>query len=156
MNRIHELHELGQSIWLDYIDRGMLQSGELNELVNAGLRGVTSNPTIFQQAISSSDTYEEDLRRLAGSDLAPSAVFEELAVADIRNAADILRPVYDASGGTDGFVSLEVAPDLAYDTDETIAEARRLWSAVDRPNLMIKVPATEAGIPAIRTLIAEG
>ena len=128
----------------------------MNELVNAGLRGVTSNPTIFQQAISSSDTYEQDLRRLAGSDLAPSAVFEELAVADIRNAADMLRPVYDASDGSDGFVSLEVAPDLAYDTDETIAEARRLWSAVDRPNLMIKVPATEAGIPAIRTLIAEG
>lgn len=156
MTRIHELRKQGQSIWLDYINRSMLQSGELSDLIDAGLRGVTSNPTIFEQAISSSDTYEDDLQRMADTDMTPTAIFEELAIADIRSAADVLRPVYDESDGQDGFVSLEVAPDLAYETEETIDEARRLFAAVDRPNLMIKVPATEAGIPAIRTLIADG
>jgi transaldolase len=156
MSRINDLHDLGQSIWLDYIDRGLLRSGELKSLVDAGIRGVTSNPTIFQQAISSSDAYEEDLRSIAGKDKQPVSVFEELAIADIQNAADVLRPVYDASNAQDGFVSLEVAPDLAYDVEETIAEARRLRAAVDRPNLMIKVPATEPGVEAIRTLVADG
>jgi len=156
MSRIDDLHSAGQSIWFDYIDRGMLQSGKLKDLVDAGVRGVTSNPTIFQHAISSSDAYEQDLRRLAESDLAPTAVFEDLAIADIQNAADVLRPVYDESGGQDGFVSLEVAPDLAHDTEKTISEARRLHAAVNRPNLMIKVPATREGVPAIRTLIADG
>jgi transaldolase len=156
MSRINDLHSLGQSIWLDYIDRGMLQSGKLKDLVNDGVRGVTSNPTIFQHAIAKGDAYEQDLRRLAKTDKPPVAVFEELAIADIQDAADVLRPVYDESGGQDGFVSLEVAPDLANDTQKTISEARRLHAAVNRPNLMIKVPATREGVPAIQTLVADG
>ncbi|MBW7882679.1 MAG: transaldolase [Caldilineaceae bacterium] len=156
MNRIQKLREMGQSIWLDYIERGMIASGELKLLVDTGIAGVTSNPTIFQQAISKSDAYKADLQRLARNDTDTKRIFETLAIADIKAAADVLRPVYDANGGQDGFVSLEVAPDLAYDTAATIAEARRLHAAVDKPNLMIKVPATAAGIPAIRQLIADG
>ena len=156
MNRISQLHDLGQSIWLDYIERGMLKSGELVKLVGAGLRGVTSNPTIFQQAISSSRAYDDDLRLLAEDGKDAKAIFEELAVADIQAAADILRPVYDAANRSDGFVSIEVAPDLAFDVQATIAEARRLHAAVDRPNVLIKVPATQPGLEAIRRLIADG
>ena len=156
MSRINDLTKLGQSIWLDYIERGMLQSGDLEKLVNAGIRGVTSNPTIFQQAIASSDAYAQDLRRLAENDSDPTAIYEQLAIADIQGAADVLRPVYDSSNGSDGFVSLEVAPDLAYDMEQTVSEARRLRAAVDRPNVMIKVPATEPAIQAIRTLVADG
>ena len=156
MNRILSLRILGQSIWLDFIERSMIQKGALQKLVDSGVAGVTSNPTIFQQAISKSDAYSHDLRRLAGATTDPKSIFEGLAIADIQAAADVLRPVYDAESGQDGFVSLEVAPDLAYDTDATIAEARRLHAAVRRPNLMVKVPATQAGIPAIRQLIADG
>ncbi len=156
MNRILSLRILGQSIWLDFIERSMIQKGALQKLVDSGVAGVTSNPTIFQQAISQSDAYSHDLRRLAGTTTDPKSIFEGLAIADIQAAADVLRPVYDAESGHDGFVSLEVAPDLAYDTDATITEARRLHAAVRRPNLMVKVPATQAGIPAIRQLIADG
>lgn len=157
MTRIHDLHRLGQSIWLDYIERKMVQSGELQQLVDEGLRGVTSNPTIFEKAISQSEAYHDDLQRLSKQkELDAKAIFEALAIADIQSAADLLRNVYDESNGQDGFISIEVAPDLAYDTDATIEEARRLNQAVDRPNLMVKVPATEAGIPAIRQLIADG
>lgn len=157
MTRIHDLHQQGQSIWLDYIERKMVQSGELQQLVDDGLRGVTSNPTIFEKAISQSEAYHDDLQRLSKQkELDAKGIFEALAIADIQSAADILRSVYDESDGQDGFVSIEVAPDLAYDTDATIEEARRLNKAVDRPNLMVKVPATEAGIPAIRQLIADG
>ncbi len=156
MNRIHSLRELGQSIWLDFIERSMIQSGALQKLVDDGVAGVTSNPTIFQQAISKSNAYSADVRRLAAETTDPKSIFEGLAIADIQAAADVLRPVYDANTGHDGFVSLEVAPDLAYDTDATVAEARRLHAAVQRPNLMVKVPATKAGIPAIRQLIADG
>lgn len=157
MTRIHDLHQLGQSIWLDYIERKMVQSGELQQLVDEGLRGVTSNPTIFEKAISNSEAYHDDLQRLSKKkELDTKGIFEELAIVDIQGAADILRSVYDESNGQDGFVSIEVAPDLAYDTNATVEEARRLHKAVDRPNLMVKVPATEAGIPAIRQLIAEG
>jgi transaldolase len=156
MNRIQQLYSLGQSIWLDYIERGMVRSGELKALVEEGVAGVTSNPTIFQQAIGKSDAYKADLKKLVNGSLSDKDIFESLAVADIQAAADILRPVYDRSGGMDGFVSIEVAPDLAYDTEATIAEAHKLWDAVDRPNLMVKVPATAAGIPAIRQLIADG
>jgi transaldolase len=156
MNPIQKLHKLGQSIWLDYIERGMVQSGELKRLVELGVRGVTSNPTIFQQAITKSDAYQDDLQQLARQSSSAKEIFESLAIADIQAAADVLRLVYDSSGGHDGFVSLEVAPDLAHDTEATIAEARRLHAAVNRPNLMIKVPATLAGIPAIRQLIADG
>ncbi len=155
-NQLAELRAAGQSVWLDFIERGMLESGELADLVAKGVAGVTSNPTIFQAAISKSDAYTEDLAELANSDADAKTLFETLAVADIQAAADVLRPVYDANNGHDGFVSLEVAPDLAYDTQGTINEARRLHAMVDRPNLMIKVPATEPGLEAIRTLIADG
>ncbi len=156
MNRIAQLSEVGQSIWLDFIERGMLQSGELVELVDAGVRGVTSNPTIFQQAITTSQAYDEEAEALAAGDKDAKAIFEELAVADIQAAADILLPVYEARNRSDGFVSIEVAPDLAYDVQATIAEAHRLHAAVDRPNVMIKVPATKPGIEAIRRLISDG
>ena len=156
MNRIEQLHQQGQSIWLDYIERGMVQSGELQAKVDAGVRGVTSNPTIFQKAIADSDAYANDLTKLAKQDLTPKRIFETLAIADIQAACDVLCTVYAESQGKDGFVSIEVAPDLAYDTEATIDEAHRLWAAVDRPNLMVKVPATEAGVPAIRQLIADG
>ncbi len=156
MSRISQLYQLGQSIWLDFIERSMIQNGKLQALVDDGVSGVTSNPTIFQQAIVKSDAYNDDLRRLAASAPTPKAVFEGLAIADIQAAADILRPVYEANQGHDGFVSLEVAPDLAFDATATIAEARRLHAAVARPNLMVKVPATLAGVPAIRQLIADG
>jgi len=156
MNRMKELLTLGQSIWLDYIERGMVQSGELQELVAAGLRGVTSNPTIFQQAIAKSDAYQQDLRRLGQSDQSAKEIFEAIAVADIQAAADVLAPVYQASAGKDGFVSIEVAPDLAFDAQATIDEARRLHRSVNRPNVMVKVPATKPGLEAIRQLIADG
>ncbi|MCB0071578.1 MAG: transaldolase [Caldilineaceae bacterium] len=156
MNRLQALREQGQSVWLDYIERGMLKSGELAELVADGVAGVTSNPSIFQSAIAKSDAYTEDLQVLIDRNLSNKEIYEALAIADIQAAADIMRPVYDGANGQDGFVSLEVAPDLAYDTDATIAEARRLHAAVQRPNLMVKVPATKAGIPAIRQLIADG
>jgi transaldolase len=152
-----ELAAVGQSVWLDYIRRDLLD-GELEGLVEAGLRGMTSNPTIFEKAIGGTDLYDADIAEfVAGNpDASPVDIFEHLAIADIREATDQLRSVYDRSGGRDGFVSLEVSPDLARDTDGTVADARRLWSKVDRPNLMIKVPATAEGIPAIETLIGEG
>ncbi|MEZ4616403.1 MAG: transaldolase [Caldilineaceae bacterium] len=156
MSRMQELLEVGQSIWLDYIERGMVQSGEMAQFVANGIRGVTSNPTIFQQAIAKSDAYKKDLQKLSSSGKSPKAIFEALAVADIQAAADILASVYNESGGKDGFVSIEVAPDLANNTDATIEEARRLHNSVNRPNVMVKVPATKEGIPAIRQLIADG
>ncbi|MCB0043912.1 MAG: transaldolase [Caldilineaceae bacterium] len=155
-NQLQELRGEGQSVWLDFIERSMIQSGELADLVEEGIGGVTSNPAIFKEAISNSQAYDDDIRRLAVGDKDVKAIFEELAVADIQAAADVLRPVYDANRGQDGFVSLEVAPDLAYDTEATIAEARRLHKWVNRPNLMVKVPATEAGLEAIRRLTADG
>lgn len=156
MDRMQKLHQIGQSIWLDYIERRMVQSGELQRLVDAGVTGVTSNPTIFQQAISKSDAYRADLQKLAAAGKSPKAIFEALAVADISAAADVLAPVYTRTQGEDGYVSIEVAPDLANDTEATIAEARRLHAAVNRPNVMIKVPATKPGIAAIRQLISDG
>jgi len=160
-NPLHELARLGQAVWLDYIRRSLLDSGGLERLVREdGLRGVTSNPAIFEKAIARGDEYTAQLVQLvelapaAGAD--PRRIYEALAVEDIRRAADVLGPVYRDTGGADGFVSLEVAPDLADDTEATLAEARRLWHAVDRPNLMIKVPGTPAGVPAIRQLVAEG
>ncbi len=147
----------GQSVWLDFIERGMLADGGLERMIAAdGVRGVTSNPSIFKQAITGGDHYLPALESILAEDpgIATSTLYEILAVEDIRTAADQLRPVYDASGGADGFVSLEVSPLLAHDTAGTVAEARRLWALVDRPNLMIKVPATAAGIPAIEELIA--
>jgi len=159
MNPLQELHKYGQSVWLDYIRADLLDSGELARLVREdGVRGVTSNPSIFQKALAGDPGYEARLRDLLAE--APGAteaeLFERIAVKDIRQACDILLGVYRESGGTDGFVSLEVSPRLAHDTERTVAEARRLWGEVGRANLLIKVPATSEGIPAIERLIAEG
>jgi len=158
MNQINELHEAGQSIWLDYIRRDLITGGELDRLIDLGVRGVTSNPSIFEKAIAGSRDYDADLARYIEADacIDPPALFDRIAIDDIRMAADALRTVYDGSAGADGYVSLEVSPSLARDTDATIAEARRLWQAVDRPNLMIKVPATAEGILAVEELIADG
>lgn len=155
MGKLHDLHHEGQSVWLDFIRRDMLLNGELASMVKDGIRGLTSNPAIFKNAIGGSDDYDEAIKAVP-DDASLLAVYESLAIADIQGAADLLRGVYDSSGGDDGYVSLEVSPHLAQDTDGTIAEAHRLWSVVDRPNLMIKVPATTEGIPAIEALIASG
>jgi transaldolase/glucose-6-phosphate isomerase len=155
-SQLQELTAAGQSIWLDNIRRGMFASGELQRLIDLGLRGMTSNPTIFEKAIGGSGEYDAQLRSLAGSGLDADGLFEALAIEDIRNALDLFRPLYDASGATDGFVSLEVSPLLASDTAGTISAAKRLWAAVDRPNLMIKIPATPEGLPAVSEAIAAG
>ncbi len=156
MTKLHQLAELGQAVWLDYIQRAFMQSGELQKLIDNGLRGMTSNPTIFEKAIAGSQDYDADIARLAKEGRTTQEIYEALAIADIRTAADLLRPVYDATQGADGYVSLEVNPELAYDTPGTIEEARRLWQAVERPNLMVKIPATKEGIPAITEAIAAG
>ena len=158
MTILHDLHALGQSVWLDFIRRSLITSGELDALVGQGIRGVTSNPSIFNKAIGGSADYDDDLKALlaAKPQADTVALYEELALKDIAAAADALRPLWDESDAGDGFVSIEVNPKLAHDTDATIAEARRLWSTLQRPNIMIKVPATDEGLPAIRTLIGEG
>jgi transaldolase / glucose-6-phosphate isomerase len=152
------LRQYGQSVWLDFIRRTLISGGELKRLVEEdGLGGVTSNPAIFEKAIEGSDDYRDAIEDISKDpSLSPKDVFERLAVKDIQDAADVLRPVYDRTKSHDGYVSLEVAPDLASDTQGTLDEARRLWKAVGRPNLMIKVPATPEGVPAIRTLLTEG
>lgn len=155
-NKVIEARETGQSIWLDSINRDMLRSGELKELVGQGVSGVTSNPTIFEKAIAESAIYDEALLEYAADNASVETVFERLAVEDIRAAADVLRDTYDAASSKDGFVSIEVSPRLAYDTNGTVEEARRLWATIDRPNVMIKVPGTPEGIPAIQTLISDG
>jgi len=156
MTRVQELAGLGQSIWFDYIRREFMLSGEFQELIDAGVTGVTSNPAIFAAAIAGSADYDRALEALSRAGKSTMAIYETLAIEDIQNAADLLRPVYERSNREDGYVSLEVSPTLANDTDGTIAEARRLFATVKRPNVMIKVPATPAGIPAIETLIGEG
>ncbi len=151
--------DFNQAVWLDFIQRSLVQDGGLAKLVEEdGIRGVTSNPSIFENAIAGSDEYDEAIDALLAKNANISTVdiYEALAVEDIQMAADVMRSVYDASNGTDGFVSLEVAPTLANDTQGTIDEARRLWAWVDRPNLMIKVPATPEGIPAMEELLADG
>jgi transaldolase len=156
-NPLKDLLKFGQSVWLDYIRRDLMTSGELKRLINEdGLRGMTSNPAIFEKAISDSNLYDDILKSLSGKNLTPTAKFEALAIRDIQDAADGLRPVFDASKGQDGFVSLEVSPLLARDTKGTIEEARRLHKAVGRPNVMIKVPGTTEGVPAFQQLTAEG
>ncbi|MBN1189560.1 MAG: transaldolase [Dehalococcoidales bacterium] len=158
MNSIQSLHGFGQSIWLDFISRGILSGGELKRLVDNGVTGVTSNPSIFQKAIGESTDYDSLISDIlkAQPQIDVYALYEKMAVEDIQMAADVLRPAYDNSNGADGFVSLEVSPDLAAMTEKTVSEALRLWKLVDRPNLMIKVPATPEGIPAIEALIAAG
>ncbi|MBW3660272.1 MAG: transaldolase [Gemmatimonadetes bacterium] len=155
-NRVKALRENGQAMWLDYIRRDMLESGEEKRLIEeVGLAGQTSNPTIFDEAISETDLYDPHIRE-AGVDTEPKDVFEGLAVADIQSACDLFRPLWEATGGEHGFVSIEVSPHLAYDTEGTVAEVRRLWQAVDRPNVMVKIPGTREGLPAIRRSLAEG
>jgi transaldolase len=156
MTRLHELSRLGQAAWFDYISRSLLATGELRRWVEAGVRGVTSNPAIFEKAIAGSSDYDEDIRKLAAAGKSVEEIYETLALADIRQAADILRPVYEQSGGEDGFVSLEVNPELAHDTGRTIAEAGRLFTALARPNVMIKIPATVAGMPAVESAVSQG
>ncbi len=158
MASIRNVLDRGQSIWLDYVDRSLLTEGGLERLVAEGLRGVTSNPTIFHQAITGSNDYDDAILDLIQADheVTPETLYEWLAAQDIQMAADILRPVYDKTEGADGYVSLEVSPHFAHDTRATIDQARHLWKAVHRDNLMIKVPGTAAGLEAIEALIAEG
>ena len=157
MNPLVELHKFGQSFWYDNMSRHLISSGELARLVSEdGLRGMTSNPTIFEKAISKSSDYDAEMTELVHRDFSPFEICEELMVTDIRNAADLLRPVYEESKGRDGFISLEVSPKLANDTEGTIEAALRLNGKLNRPNVMIKIPATPAGIPAIESVIGEG
>lgn len=155
-NQLQQLRSLGQSVWLDYISRDLLASGELGRLVDIGLGGVTSNPSIFEKAFADSAAYDAEILALARSTDDVTTIYESVAIDDIRAAADILRPVYDRLNGADGFVSLEVSPLLAHNTAGSLAEARRLFRAVGRPNVMIKIPGTPEGIPAIQQLISEG
>ncbi len=154
MTKLNELYQVGQSIWYDFIRRDMLTGPGLADLVEDGIKGVTSNPSIFEKAIAGSDLYDAQIATVA--DIDPASAFEILAIEDIQRAADILAPIYANTGGSDGYVSLEVSPVLAHNTAGTIADAMRLWASVDRPNLMVKVPATAAGIPAIEELTATG
>jgi transaldolase len=158
MNRLQALHDAGVSIWLDTLSRDLLDSGAFAELiVDCAVTGATSNPTIFAKAITGSDSYDDQLRAaVASGTRGRQELFFELALEDIRRASDLLRPTYDQSGGRDGFISFECSPDLADDTQATIEQALELWGRLDRPNVMIKVPATEAGIPAIEELTARG
>ena len=156
-NPLLRLSQLGQSIWYDYITRDLVASGRLASLIaEDGLRGMTSNPTIFEKAIAGSRLYDEDIRRLSDQGRSAGDIFESLAVADVRAACDVFMSLYQQSAGADGFVSLEVSPTLAHDADGTIHEAERLWRAVMRPNAMIKIPGTRAGLPAITHCIAAG
>lgn len=156
MKKLEQLATTGQSIWLDYIRRAFLTNGDLQSLVDEGVRGVTSNPAIFEKAIAGSADYDADLRRLAEAGHTTKQIYEELALEDIRLAAEILRPVYERTQGLDGYVSFEVNPMLAHDTAGTIEEATRIYALLGCPNVMIKVPATPAGIPAIQALIGKG
>src|SRR6202000_3170514 len=158
MNPVKALEQHGQAVWLDFLARGFVAKGDLKKLIDTdGVKGVTSNPSIFEKAIGSSDEYDAPIgNALQKGDRPVAELFEHLAVEDIQHAAAVLRPVYDELGGHDGFVSLEVSPYLAMDTKGTVAEAERLWKEVDRKNLMVKVPATAPGLPAIQHLIGEG
>ena len=156
-NPLLELESLGQSIWIDFIRRGMISSGQLQRLIEEdGVRGVTSNPSIFEKAIAGSHDYDRDIEEQALRGRGPEEIYEALTVRDVQMTADLLRPHYDRLQGRDGFVSLEVSPLLAHDAERTVEEARRLWEAIDRPNAFIKVPATREGLEPIRRLIGEG
>ena len=156
-NSLRKLQALGQSLWLDYIRRDLISSGELRRLIaEDGLRGITSNPAIFEKSITGSRDYDEDIRAMALQGKGAMAIYEALSQSDVQRAADEFRPLYDSTDAADGYVSLEVNPHLAHDTVGTIAEARRLWAALNRPNVMIKIPATTEGLAAIGQLTREG
>ncbi|MGN6265151.1 MAG: transaldolase [Ginsengibacter sp.] len=157
MNNVKNIHEHGQSIWLDFFDRELMNSGKLQKLIDEdGLSGITSNPSIFEKAIKGSSDYDEDIKKLSQQDKSNEEIFFGFATEDIRRAADILKPVFDEAKGTDGFVSIEVSPLLANDTQGTIKQARELWKTVGRKNVMIKIPGTKEGLAAIRQCISEG
>ncbi|MEO8295925.1 MAG: transaldolase [Gemmatimonadota bacterium] len=156
-NPLARLAELGQSPWYDFITRDLMKSGELKRLIDEdGLQGMTSNPTIFEKAIAGSSHYDDDIRRLSAAGQTPQAIFESIAVADVRSACDVFRPLYDRTEGEHGLVSLEVSPGIANNTEATTNEARRLWKEVNRPNAMIKIPGTQAGLGAISACLADG
>jgi transaldolase/glucose-6-phosphate isomerase len=156
-NPLKQLETLGQSVWLDYIRRDLIVSGDLRRLLEEdGLRGMTSNPAIFEKAIVASHDYDADIQNMAVQGKNAREIYEALSQRDVQSASDVFRPLYDRTDGGDGYVSLEVSPRLAHDTNGTIEEARRLWTALNRPNVFIKVPATTEGLPAIRQLIGEG
>jgi transaldolase len=156
-NPLLDLEALGQSVWLDFLSRNAVDNGDIQRLIQEdGLMGLTSNPSIFEKAIGDSHDYDRAIRELVLKDSSVSEIYQALTVEDIQRAADLFRPVFDQLAGEDGFVSLEVSPQLAHDTEGTITEARQLWDAVNRPNLFIKVPATREGVPAIKQLIGEG
>lgn len=153
---IQELHEYGQSVWLDYISRSLLDSGRLQQLIVQGVRGLTSNPSIFDKAVSKSSDYDQRIRDMKKSQRNTFEMYDELTIKDVQDAADLFRGIYEKSGGLDGYVSLEINPDLADDEKNTVAEGRRLQAKVGRKNIMFKVPATDAGLSAVKTLLAEG
>jgi transaldolase len=156
-SRLHRLADYGQSVWIDFLSRDLLRGGELERRMREdAVVGVTSNPTIFQKAISAGDAYDEQLREVLQDETDPKEIFIRLAAQDIEDALDLLRPVWDGGGGRDGYVSMEVDPNLAYDTSGTIDEAQRLHETIDRPNLFVKIPATEPGLPAIEEMISRG
>src|SRR5205823_2927609 len=159
MNPLREVEALGQSLWLDYMRRDLITTGKLQQMMDEdGISGITSNPTIFEKAISAGSDYDSSIQKIlqTSPEIDSATLFERLEVEDICMAADVLRPIYDRTKGNDGFVSIEVNAHLAYDTAGSVAEAHRLWSEVDRPNLMVKIPATSEGLPAIEQLIADG
>lgn len=157
MNSLNELTKYGQSIWLDLLNREIMDSGKLQSLIDDDdLRGITSNPSIFEKAISGSSDYDSDIAKLSKKQTDNTAIFFDMAIDDIQKAADLFKPVFDKTDGKDGFVSLEVSPFLANDTDRTIEQVRELWKRVDRKNVMIKIPATKQGLPAIRECLREG
>src|SRR4051812_42266256 len=154
---LQELADHGQSVWIDYLSRPFVQDGDLAGLVDQGIKGVTSNPTIFQGAIAEGDAYDDQIREIvSGGEKEPKEIFLRLAADDIRDACDVLRPIHDEGGGKDGYVSLEVDPNLAHDTQGTIDEAKRLHALIEKPNLFVKIPATKEGLPAIEETIAAG
>jgi transaldolase len=157
MNTWKQLEQFGQSLWYDNLSRSFISGGKIARMIDElGLKGITSNPSIFEKSITSSDEYDEDIQSCIRDGMSTNELYDRLTTDDVRNAADVMRPVFDRTQGIDGYVSLEVDPDLANDTKGTIESARRLWKIVDRPNLMIKIPGTEAGIPAIRQCLSEG
>src|ERR1700685_839559 len=156
MTKLHEIAQLGQSLWIDNISRSMITSGKLKSLIDQGLRGQTSNPTIFKQAISTSNDYDAKIRQLAEAGKSIFEIYDELTIKDVQDAADLFRGVYGATQGLDGYVSLEINPKLGNEFESQLKEGRRLWQKLNRPNVMIKVPATKNGLGVVEGLIAEG